>query len=435
MTRSPVLRLQRQAYHRTVLPNGLRIVSAPRQDAESAAVGVWINAGGRYENRRLNGISHFLEHLLFKGTAHRSSRAIKESIEGSGGVVNAFTDEEFTCAWAKVQPKNLESTVEVLTDMVLHPALAPKEIQKERQGIIEEIRMYKDLPMHYVHDLLNTLLWPKHPLGMVLVGTEKSVGRIGRKDLASYQRKFYVPRNVVIAACGRLSHRELVEAVRRWWDRVPPGRLQTGRRARDSQRAPRVKIETKETEQTHFSLGFPAFPRNHPHVQALNLLNVVLGGNMSSRLFQQVRERWGLAYDVGSEVRRYRDTGIFSISAGVEHKHLLRCLQVILRELKQVRREPVTPKEFEQAREFFIGQLLFSLEDTVEHMSWIGECEMILGQVQPVERILHQLVKVGVKELAQVSRAIVRPERLNLAVIGPVAPAVSAQISRLVKSF
>ena len=425
----------KQVYHRTVLPNGLRIVSAPRHDAESAAVGVWINAGGRYENKRINGISHFLEHLIFKGTARRSARAIKEAIEGSGGVLNAFTDEEFTCAWAKVQPKNLESAVEVLTDMALHPALAPKEIDKERQVIVEEIRMYKDLPMHYVHDLLNTLLWPKHPLGFVLVGTEKSVGRIGRKELAAYQRKFYVPSNIVIAACGRLSHRELVELVRRWWGRVPAGQLQTGPRARDFQRSPRVKIETKETEQTHFSLGFPAFPRNHPHVQGLNLLNVVLGGNMSSRLFQQVREDRGLAYDIGSEVRRYRDTGLFSISAGVEHKHLLRCLQVIVRELKRIRRKPVTPKEFEQAREFFIGQMLFSLEDTVEHMSWVGECEMILGQVQPVERILNQVKAVGIKELSQVSRAVIRPERLNLAVIGPVKPKAAAQISTLLKSF
>ncbi|MBI3333086.1 MAG: insulinase family protein [Candidatus Omnitrophica bacterium] len=424
-------RIRRQAYHRTLLPNGLTIVSAPREEAESVAVGIWINVGGRYENRRLNGISHFLEHLLFKGTPSRSCRRIKESIEGVGGVLNAFTDEEFTCLWAKVQPKSMAQTVEVLTDMVLHPALEPKELKKERQVILEEIRMYKDLPMQSVHDLLNGLLWPNHPLGMILSGTEESVRRIGRSDLAAFQRRFYTPRNIVIAACGRVSHRDLLEGVKRWWGKVHPGRHWICSRVRQRPRSPQVKTEVKETEQTHFCLGFHAFPRNHPQVHALNLLNVILGGNMSSRLFQEVREDRGLAYEIGSQVKRYRDTGLFSVSAGVEHRHFLSCLKVIQRQLKRIRREPVSEKEFEQAVEFFVGQILFALEDTVEHMCWMGECEMLLGRVEPVEAILAQVDRVKRGDLTRIARGIVRSDRIGLAVIGPVKPKASARLPEL----
>lgn len=424
-------RAHRQAYHRSVLPNGLRIVSAPKLEAESVAIGVWIGAGGRYENARVNGISHLLEHLLFKGTRSLSCRQIKEAIEGRGGALNAFTDEEFTCVWAKVQPGNLEETVRLLTDMVLFPALHPKELEKEKAVVIEEIRMYKDLPMQSVHDILNALLWPRHPLGMSLTGTEISLRRIRRKDLVSYQQRFYTPSNICIAACGRLTHRSLVESVTKLWTKVPSGRAHPFRRARQSQRSPRLKVDANETEQSHLCLGFHAFPRNHPQIQALNLLNVVLGGNMSSRLFEEVREKRGLCYEIGSHVRRFRDTGLFSVSAGVEHRHLLKSLTVILKELKRVRREPVSPREFEQAVEFFVGQLLFALEDTVEHMCWAGECEIVLGEVEPAERIIGQVAKVHRSDLTQVARGILRPDRMSLAVIGPVKEKTSHQMEQI----
>lgn len=429
--RMPLARIGRQAYHRTELPNGLRILSAPRPDAESVSIGFWIGVGGRYESARVSGISHFMEHLLFKGTKRRSSRQIKEAIEGSGGAINAFTDEEFTCALAKVQPKNLGVAVEILSDMLLAPALAPKEIERERSVVLEEIRMYRDLPTQYVHEMLNGLLWPNHPLGRDVAGTPESLGRIRRRDLAGFQRRFYAPRNVVVAACGRLSHRALVEQVTRLWERVPPGARPSCRRAVQRQRKPRLKVQVKETEQTHFSLGFHAFPRNHPQVHALSLLNVALGGNMSSRLFQRVREDRGLAYEIGSQVKRYRDTGLFSVSAGVEHKHLASCLRLVLQELRRVRREPVSPKEFGQIAEYLTGQILFALEDTMEHMCWMGESEMLLGRVEPVEVLLGQVDQVRRRDLTRAARALLRPERLSLAVIGPVKPAAQRRLERL----
>ena len=424
-----------QGYHRTILPNGLRIVSAPRHGAESVSVGVWINAGGRYEKARVSGISHFLEHLLFKGTKTRSARQIKEMVEGTGGALNAFTDEEFTCVLAKVLPSRLETAVEVLTDMVLHPALEPSQMEKERQVVMEEIRMYQDLPMQFVHDLLNTLLWPNHPLGRILSGTEKSVKRIERSDIRAYHQRHYVPRNIVVAACGKLSHRSLVEAVRALWARQPAGHPQKAARVHQRAHKPRLKVERRKTEQTHFSIGFHAFPQNHPQIHALNLLNVILGGNMSSRLFQRVREDRGLCYEIGSDVKRYRDTGLFSVSAGVEHRHLVRSLQVILKELSRLRREKVTPKEFEQALEYSVGSILFALEDTMEQMHWMGECEMLLGRVQPVEELLGHLGRVRREDLIPVARTILTPRHLSMAVIGPVEPAVSDRISRILEGL
>lgn len=421
-------RIRRQAYHRTVLPNGLRIVSAPRPDAESAAVGVWMGVGARYEPVRLNGISHFLEHLLFKGTRTRSSRQIKESIEGTGGSFNAFTDEEFTSVVAKVQPKDLGSTVEVLTDMVRHPKLDAREMDKERAVVLEEIRMYRDLPMQFVHDLLNTLLWPNHPLGRDIAGTPESLARIRRRDVADFQRRHYVPRNIVISACGRLTHRSLVEAVTGAWKSAAAGRPAAYRKAVQRQRRPRLKVETKETEQSHFSLGFHAFPRNHPQVHALNLLHVILGGNMSSRLFQRVREERGLAYEIGSQIKRFRDTGLFSISAGVEHKNLVPCLKVVLGELRRLRKEAVSEAEFGQAVEYLTGQILFTLEDTVEHMCWMGESEMLLGRVHAAEQVLAQIGRVKRRDLTQAARVILRDDHLSLAVIGPVKPKAQNRI-------
>jgi predicted Zn-dependent peptidase len=199
------------------------------------------------------------------------------------------------------------------------------------------------------------------------------------------------------------------------------------------QRRPRLKVEVKETEQTHFSLGFHAFPRDHPQVHGLSLLNVLLGGNMSSRLFQEIREERGLAYEIGSQVKRYRDTGLFSVSAGVEHRHLERCLRLVLKELRRTRREVVPAPEFDRTVEYLTGQVLFALEDTVEHMCWIGECEMLLGRVEPVETILEQIGRVRRRDLQEVARTILRPEHMSLAVIGPLKPKAQSRISALLE--
>jgi len=386
---------------------------------ESVALGIWMAAGGRYESARVCGISHFLEHLMFKGTMHRSARQIKEAIEGLGGSVNAFTDAEFTCVYARVPVRHVTSALTVLMDMVLHPRLTSSDIECERQVILEEIKMYLDMPMQHVQDLLGALMWPNQPLGMFLAGTEASVRRIRRRDLAAYCRRFYTPANMVVVAAGPISHRMLVEQVHAVFDPVPPGTVQRFRRAYQRQRGPRVRCTVKETEQMHASLGFHAFPRDHPRGHGLNLLHVILGGNMSSRLFHQVREVRGLAYEIGTQVKRYRDTGAFTIVAGVEHRKFLEALRVILQELGRIRRQPVAADEFERAREFYTSQLLLTLEDTIDHMLWLGENEMVLGFADPLEAILEGIRQIKPSDVTRVAREVLQPRHLNLAVIGP----------------
>ena len=420
-------------YPKTELPNRLRVISAPMPQMESVALGVWMRAGGRYESARLNGISHFLEHLIFKGTAERSARQIKEAIEGLGGSMNAFTDVELTCLYAKVPVQHAMFALEVLLDMALNPRVDRADIERERQVILEEIKMYLDSPMQYVQDLLGALMWPDHPLGMFLAGTQSSVARIRRQDLLDYRNRFYTPANIVVSAAGSVSHRVLVEQVRQLVGRVRPGRPQRCRQAPRRQRRPRAQYTNKPTEQTHASLGFHAFPRNHPQVHGLNLLHVILGGNMSSRLFHQVREVRGLAYEIGSQVRRYRDTGAFTISAGVEHRKLLRALRVILQELGRIRTRRVGDEEFARAREFYIGQLLLTLEDTIDHMLWIGESEMVMKRVHPIEAILNDVRRVTPADVTRVARQILRPEQVNLAVIGPLKAKVQQEARRLLE--
>ena len=421
-------------YPKTTLPNHLRVISAPMPHMESVALGVWMAAGGRYESTRLNGISHFLEHLIFKGTASRSARRIKEAIEGLGGSMNAFTDVELTCLYAKVPVKHASVVLEVLLDMALHPRLSQGDIDRERQVILEEIKMYLDAPMQYVQDLLGALMWPRQPLGMFLAGTQESVKRIRRQDVVAYQRRFYTPANMVVAAAGPISHRLLVEQVSRIVERVPAGRPQRFRRASQRQARPRWECTVKDTEQTHASLGFHAFPRNHPHVHGLNLLHIILGGNMSSRLFHQVREVRGLASDIGSQVKRYRDTGAFTVSAGVEHRKLVDTLRVVLQELRRVRREPVGPAEFRRAQEFYTGQLLLTLEDTIDHMLWIGESDMVLGRVHPIGAIVEDIRRVTPADVRRVAHAVLRPQHLNVAVIGPIKPAAQRRAQAVLET-
>lgn len=410
------------SHPKTTLSNALRIVSVPMPHMESVALGVWMAAGGRYETSRLCGVSHFLEHLMFKGTESRSARRIKQDIEGLGGSMNAFTDVELTCLYAKVPAAQSAVALEVLLDMALHPRLGAGDVERERQVILEEIKMYLDTPGQYVQDLLGSVMWPRHPLGMFLAGTQASVRRIRRPDLASYWRRFYTPANIVVAAAGPISHRLLVEQVSALVGRMPAGRAQRFRRATHGQRRARWDCTVKETEQTHAALGFHAFPRNHPHIHGLNLLHVILGGNMSSRLFHQVREVRGLAYDIGSQIKRYRDTGSFTVSAGVEHKKFIQALRVILEELRRVRRESVTADEFARAQEFYTNQLVLALEDTTDHMLWAGESELMLERIVPVERILEDVRRVTPADVRRAAREVLQPSRRNLAVIGPLSP-------------
>ena len=419
------------SYQATTLSNGVGMVLKAMPHAQSVAVGVWVRAGGRYESADLAGISHFLEHLLFKGTRRRSCEELKQQIEGVGGSLNGFTAEEFTCYLAKVPQRHARRAVDVLTDMVRRPTLSPKDVEKEREVILEEIRMYEDTPGQYVHDLFSQLLWPDHPLGMLLSGTIDTVRRITRSDLVRYWRRMYQPRNLLVTCVGACDPAAVTRQVRRAFPRGGGGPARRFVRAPRPRRGPQVRVWNKQTEQTHLCVGMYAIPRTHPDRFALELLHVLLGANMSSRLFREVREKRGLVYEIGTQIKRFDDTGAFIISAGCDTGKLTATVQTIFTELSRIRHVPISDAELKRAKEYYAGQLFMGLDDTMDHMLWVGEQAVTVGRVARTEVLLSHMAKVTPRDIRRVARHLFVTPRIHLAIVGPVTEPEISRVTTL----
>src|SRR6266545_5578887 len=332
-------------YQVTPLKNGLTVATAQMPHMASVSLGLWVGVGGRYESAELNGVSHFIEHLLFKGTKKRSAREISHAVEGIGGYLNAFTGEENTCFYSKARHERLDELLDVLADMFLNSRFDPVEIEKERSVIKEELAMYLDQPAHHVQELLNETLWPDQPLGRPLTGTEKTLEAMSRTDLVRFQRSNYVTSATVIAAAGQLKHRQVVNAVGRFAALFPCGKRLTFSPSNNGQTAPRLRLFTKKTEQTQMALGLRTCSRHDDRRFALRLLNTILGENMSSRLFQVVREDRGLAYNIYSSLSFFDDTGDLVISAGLDTENVASTLSLIQRELRRLTATPPAASE------------------------------------------------------------------------------------------
>ena len=353
-------------YKREKLANGLRIITKRIPSVQSVSLGIWITTGGRYESSVQKGVAHFLEHLLFKGSRKYSCRKIKESIEGVGGALNGFTSEELTCYLAKIPHRHLDMALDILSDMVLNPCLKEEDIAKERSVILEELKMYRDLPQSYVYELLDQLLWPRHPLGEPVIGTVESLRAIGRAQLRAFKNGAYTPANIVVSAVGLLDEARLTKRISAIFSQKESGSLNSFRQAKHTQNKKQLKIFMKDTEQTHLALGFASFHREHPLKHAQNLLHIILGANMSSRLFNEFREKRALAYEIGTALKRYRDTGAFLVHAGIDNRKVCDCLTLIFKELAKVKNFPVTADELRRAKDFYLGQLALALEDTMD---------------------------------------------------------------------
>lgn len=402
-----------------VLDNGLKVAAQPMKHMESVAIGVWIRAGGRYENKSNSGISHLLEHLLFKGTDKRDMITIKQEIEGRGGSFNGFTSEEHTCYLVKVLSKDAKLGLDILSDMVLHPKLSEEEMTKEKSVIIEEINMYKDMPSHYVHEILAEMMWPDQPLGLPLAGTVDSVKSITREKLVAYKDTYYSPSNMLVVAAGRIEEDELVGLSKEFLSTAAAVKAPKFNKVILAQSKPALRLTSKDTEQTHIALGLHAVDRFSPDKHILSLLNVLLGANMSSRLFHIVRDEMALCYEISSSIRRYEDCGAFVVSAGVDHKKISKAIEVILRELSRMKTEPVSEGEMVRAKEYYKGQLLFALEDTASHMLWLGE-KLVSGEKDfSPKTILEKVDAVTAEDLMKMANNMFRDDNLNLAVIGP----------------
>jgi predicted Zn-dependent peptidase len=385
----------------------------------SVAAGLWVGVGGRYEPAKLSGAAHFIEHVLFKGTKKRSAKEISEAVEGVGGYLNAFTTEEHTCFHARAHVSRFGELIDVLVDMFLNSRFAPADISKERDVIKEEIAMYRDQPAQLVHELLHETLWPNHPLGRPLTGTEKTLDNIRRHELLDFFQNNYAAPNTLLVVAGPLRHGEVVRAFKKLAAKFRAGKKPGFVPVDGGQTAPVVHLHTKQTEQTQLALGIRACSRHDERRFGLRVLNAVVGESMSSRLFQILREEKGLAYSVYSSWAFLEDTGALTISAGLDHDDLEKSLRIVARELRLLTQTPVSNAELRRARDYVIGQMELSLESTESQMNWLGESILAYGKIITPSQVKDRLRNVTAAAVRVAAREFFQPSRLNLALVSP----------------
>jgi predicted Zn-dependent peptidase len=406
-------------FTKTVLPNGLRVVSSCLPHTRSVSISIFIGAGSRYETDDMAGVSHFLEHMLFKGTRRRpSAREISEEIEGIGGIMNAGTDKELTVYWAKVGDHRFGATMDILADSLTGSLLDPEELEKERVVILEELAMTEDSPADMVNILIDEVVWPRQPLGRDTGGTPASVRAITRDDVVRYMDQLYTPQNTVVGVAGNVAQAEVVDVVGRYLGDWEPRPFGTWFPAQIHDDSPRLRLRSKKTEQAHFCLATPGLSAVHPDRYALDVLNAVLGEGMSSRLFLEIREKLSLCYDVHSYVNHYLDTGSTVVSAGVDPSKVDAALRATILELLKMA-ERVPDKELNKAKEFIKGRLQLRMEDTRAVASWLGGQELLWGQILTVDEVLDIVDGITPEHLQRVARELWRPDALRLAVVGP----------------
>jgi len=407
-------------YRTTSLENGVRIATREMPEMKSVSVGLWIAVGGRHEPEEFCGISHFLEHLLFKGTAKRTGRDITEEVEGLGGFVNAFTTEDHTCLYAKAAAQHMPTLANVLCDMYVNSLLAEQEIERERDVIREEILMYKDQPGQFSQELLTEAMWPRHALGRPLTGSVESISRIKREHLLKFIAENYNGLSTVVTVAGRCNHDEVVKSFRSKLKKLPRGRAPAFQRWNEVKRDQRVLVAKDETEQTHLALGYHAMSRTDDRRHAMKLLSVILGENMSSRLFQQLRERYAFCYSVHSGTLVLEDSGLVSICVGLEPAKLRSALRAIHRELGKLLHKPPSKKELRQAQEYTIGQNELGLESTTNQIMWMGESLIAYDKVVDPEEVQAKFKEVTSEQIQEVANLCFAPQRMGLGVVGPV---------------
>ena len=427
----------------TRLPNGLPIATVAMPHMASVSLGVWVGVGSRFETDAQGGASHFIEHLLFKGTRHRSARQISEEVEGMGGYLNAYTSEDHTCFHAKARADRFPALLDVLMDMFLNSRFASADIAKERAVIKEERASYRDQPQHLVQELLNETLWPGHPMGRAIEGTPRSLDGLNRARLRNFFQTNYVAANTSIVATGNITHAEVVKAIAPYAKHFPTGPrpvcepmldvgraalprgLPIGRATKADQQVgptkllPRVRLHTKAAEQTQLALGIRTVSRHDERRFALRLLNALLGECMSSRLFQSLREDRGIAYDVHSSASFFADCGDLSIYAGVDDDKLEKVLRLIAAELRRLAANAPSLGEVRRVRDYVIGQFDLALEGTEPHMTWLGEQLIGHGQLIPAALTRERLAAVTPAQIRAAASDFFRPERLNLALVSP----------------
>lgn len=403
---------------RETLANGIRLVTETMPHVRSVSIGVWLTRGSRHEPAEHAGIAHFVEHMLFKGTETRSAEDIAQQVDSIGGQLDAFTSKEYAGYYVKVLDEHLPVAVDILSDLVSHPIFAPEEIEREKKVVLEEIKMVEDTPDDLVHELFAESYWNGHPLGRPILGTPQSVAALDQDILRKYFRDTYTAENFIVVAVGHLTHDAVRDLVARAFDGVPT----SGRPVVDVRPSvcPTVQVRQKELEQSHVCLGTTGLPQNHPDRYAAYALNTVLGGSMSSRLFQNVRERRGLAYAVFSSLSAYQDAGALSIYAGCANEAVRELIDVVIAEIRRLEREPLPTGELRRAKDHLKGSLMLTLESTSSRMSHHARQEIYRDRPDTLDEMLEAIERVTAADVQRLASEFFGRHGLGVTVLGNV---------------
>ena len=406
-------------FERTTLPSGVRVVTEAMPTAHTAAVGVWVDAGSRDETLPEGGITHFLEHMVFKGTARRPGHLINQRMEAVGGYLNAFTSKEHTCFYAKGLAEHAGRALETVLDLVTTPTLPPREIEKEKDVVVEEIKMYEDAPDDQIFDLTEAAVYPDHPLGRPVIGTPESVRSFTRDGLEAYLSAHYTPDRIVVAAAGAVSHRQMVRATEKLLEGFGRAPGQVVRTPPVAYTPSETVLHRPTTQQAHLVVSAPSFGALDERRTALSMLNTVLGGGMSSRLNQNVREKYGWCYSVYSFVNVNGDSGDVGAYIGTDPARVARSRQLIVREMQKLAESPVSPRMLDRARQQLKGSIVLGLESTSSRMQRLGRVELTYGRDVPVEEVVAEIDAVSAEDVRSVAEALFAPERLSTVTILP----------------
>lgn len=401
---------------KVVLDNGVRIITEEIPHVRSVSLGVWVNVGSRDEEEENNGIAHFIEHMLFKGTGKRTAKQIAESLEAVGGQINAFTTKEYTCYHARVLDEHLDLALDVISDMLFGSLFTEEDIEREKKVIVEEIKMYEDAPDELVHDVLTGTMWNRHALGRPVIGKEEVVRGIDRGRLLQFYERHYGRGDMVVSCAGNINHDQVVEKVAGAFAHLDP--VNGARRYATPQAANKAVCRRKDTEQVHLCLGTQGLALSHDDVYVMQVINTVLGGGMSSRLFQKIREERGLVYTVFSYHSSYHDTGLFCVYAGLNGENVSEVVGIIMREIGDLKAKGIGEEELKRTKDQLKGGFLLSLENVNSRMSRLAKSELYLGRITPPDEVVARLQAVSADQIKRVANELFDAGRFSMATIG-----------------
>lgn len=407
-------------YKKTKLKNGLRIITIPQKETNAATVLILVKAGSKNEHKKISGVSHFLEHMLFKGTEKRKGpMEVAEELDKVGGEFNAFTGEEYTGYYAKVNYSHFDTALDWVSDIFLNSKISTKELQKERGVIIEEINMYRENPMMYIGDLWKKVLYGDQPAGWDIAGTKESVLGIERKDIKKYIEEHYTAENTVVCIAGKIDEKKAIEKTKKYFSKIAKNSSKEKIKVIEKQTVPKVEILYKKTNQANIAIGVRGYDMLHPYKFTLDVMSVILGGMMSSRMFKEVREKLGAAYYIRTYNYCDTDTGSLVTLAGVDNGKLDKVIEVILKEYKKLTKIKVSDVEIKKAKEYIKGKIVLKMESSDAQASFYGMQELLKNDIMFIEDVFKKIDAVTAEDIMKVSKDIFKNEKLNMAIIGP----------------